>query len=1028
MRKGSRLFTRMVTLAFAGVMAVGVCGNGNVAKASGESEEIIVGMQMPISDYYFPDENFRKYVQENFDSDNNGSLSDEERADVNIINVGGMKIKSLEGVELFYDLEYLHCNSNDLTELDLKSNTKLKSISCSNNSLTSLDLSNNTELEKLQCIKNQISTLNVSKCAKLTDIDCRNNKITELDISGLTELKKMLCDYNSLTSLSVDNNTKLETLHIQYNNLTSLDLRKCTKLNMVRCGCNQIENLYLNSTLEYLECNSNKLSSLDVTGCASLTTLICGRNDLSDLDVTKNKALFRLDYSDCKLKNVDISNNLDLSILVVKDNDIDELNIEKHTKLTSLDCSNNNLTKLDISKNTLLIDLNCSDNKLNNIDLSNNNNIKQLFFYDNQIKDIDISNLIDLEELGCAGNMLSNLDLTNNTKMEYLYCGENQLTELVIGHITTLIEVICWKNNIAYINCENLNLETLYKDDNTIIVSNAIKNISLSATDVDLEIGKTYQLSAKPIPEDAQVTELKWSSNNTAVATVDGKGLVTAKSAGTAVITVASIDGGGVKTSCTVTVASTESGSGTTDNKNYPAINISYRTHIQTYGWEGKADDITTWKSNGAMSGTSGLAKRLEGINIVVNPKTAADLDLGIQYTTHCQSYGWLPWSADGDMNGTEGEAKRLEAIKIQLTGADNDKYDVYYRVHAQSYGWLGWAKNGAPAGTAGYGKRLEGIQIVVVKTGESFNEKVGDITSAKTEAFVAKEGSSPIVNYEPTSNTNPVVPGADTVNVAYRTHVQSYGWQAWKYNGQMSGTSGQAKRLEGINIELRNKDCSGDIVYTTHVQTYGWQGSETDQSKWFKNGQMAGTSGEAKRLEAICINLTGEMAEKYDIYYRVHAQSYGWLGWAKNGAPSGTAGYGKRLEGIQIILVKKGEAAPGKSYKGIDSVNDKAYILKPASGVEKCLCGTPMQMMSGYILHKAEGYYATVVRFSNGEIMPFDGDTTWVNEYMREHNIISYSIADNYFIETTPEWREENVTRMCCPYCRATNEGFIPY
>lgn len=49
-------------------------------------------------------------------------------------------------------------------------------------------------------------------------------------------------------------------------------------------------------------------------------------------------------------------------------------------------------------------------------------------------------------------------------------------------------------------------------------------------------------------------------------------------------------------------------------------------------------------------------------------------------------------------MNGTEGEAKRLEAIKIQLTGADKDKYDVYYRVHAQSYGWLGWAKNGAPA------------------------------------------------------------------------------------------------------------------------------------------------------------------------------------------------------------------------------------------------------------------------------------------------------------------------------------------
>ena len=55
-----------------------------------------------------------------------------------------------------------------------------------------------------------------------------------------------------------------------------------------------------------------------------------------------------------------------------------------------------------------------------------------------------------------------------------------------------------------------------------------------------------------------------------------------------------------------------------------------------------------------------------------------------------------------------------------------------------------------------------------------------------------------------------------------------------------------------------------------------------------------------------IKINLTGEMAEKYDIYYRVHAQNFGWLDWAKNGAASGTEGYSYRLEAIEIKLVKK--------------------------------------------------------------------------------------------------------------------------
>jgi uncharacterized protein YjdB len=91
----------------------------------------------------------------------------------------------------------------------------------------------------------------------------------------------------------------------------------------------------------------------------------------------------------------------------------------------------------------------------------------------------------------------------------------------------------------------------------------------------------------------------------------------------------------------------------------------------------------------------------------------------------------------------------------------------------------------------------------------------------------------------------------------------------------------------------------------------------------------MSGTSGEAKRLEAIEIKLTGEMAEHYDVYYRVHAQTYGWLGWAKNGESAGTSGQAKRLEGIQIVLVPKGSAAPAASYGGVKSGTTTAYVAK---------------------------------------------------------------------------------------------------
>ncbi len=66
--------------------------------------------------------------------------------------------------------------------------------------------------------------------------------------------------------------------------------------------------------------------------------------------------------------------------------------------------------------------------------------------------------------------------------------------------------------------------------------------------------------------------------------------------------------------------------------------------------------------------------------------------------------------------------------------------------------------------------------------------------------------------------------------------------------------------------------------------------------------------------MEAIKLHLTGEVAEKYDIYYRVHTQAFGWLDWAKNGEPSGTKDYAKRIEAVQVKVVPKGKSCSGSN------------------------------------------------------------------------------------------------------------------
>ena len=339
------------------------------------------------------------------------------------------------------------------------------------------------------------------------------------------------------------------------------------------------------------------------------------------------------------------------------------------------------------------------------------------------------------------------------------------------------------------------------------------------------------------------------------------------------------------------------------ESVNVSPVDVTYSVHVQSAGDQAPV-------KNGAPAGTTGSAKRLERISIEV---TGND-DLGIEYTTHVQSYGWMPWAANGEKSGTEGEAKRLEAIKIRLTGDAADYYNVYYRVHAQSRDWMGWAKNGETAGTAGYAKRLEAIQIVVVPKWDN-EGKLDESKYTPASKFAAAYDQKPGAD-------NVAVPESVVPTVMYQTHVQSIGWQKWAANGAMAGTQGQYKRLEGIKLQLTNKDFAGSIEYSTHVEKIGWQAP-------VKDGQLAGTQGQYKRLEAIKINLTGEIANHYDVYYRVHSQTYGWMGWAKNGESAGTSGQAKRLEGIQVVLVPKGGAAPASNYGGIQQLTAAPFVGK---------------------------------------------------------------------------------------------------
>lgn len=81
----------------------------------------------------------------------------------------------------------------------------------------------------------------------------------------------------------------------------------------------------------------------------------------------------------------------------------------------------------------------------------------------------------------------------------------------------------------------------------------AVTGVSLNMSSMTLTVGEKQTLKATITPSNATNKSVSWSSNNTTVASVSSSGVVTAKAAGTAKITVKTKDGGKTAT-CSVTV------------------------------------------------------------------------------------------------------------------------------------------------------------------------------------------------------------------------------------------------------------------------------------------------------------------------------------------------------------------------------------------------------------------------------------------------------------------------------------------
>ena len=80
-----------------------------------------------------PDAPFKTYLLENFDKNKDGNLTVGEAKAITDLNISGMGIERLDGIEKFANLASLDCSNNQLEELELRYNRKLNKLICTGN-------------------------------------------------------------------------------------------------------------------------------------------------------------------------------------------------------------------------------------------------------------------------------------------------------------------------------------------------------------------------------------------------------------------------------------------------------------------------------------------------------------------------------------------------------------------------------------------------------------------------------------------------------------------------------------------------------------------------------------------------------------------------------------------------------------------------------------------------------------------------------------------------------------------------------
>ena len=499
----------------------------------------------------FPDEEFQRFLKERCDTNHNGKLDAQELNITEMTITDDYKIRNLEGIRFFENLEKLDCHGIGLTTLNVGKNFKLreldcsynqlkdylpilssglKILNCSHNNLTSMDLGilSGLKLEEVDCSYNKIWRIVMRSEEELIKFDCSNNELMALDVSRCYQLKQLNCSVNQLVELDVKNQTNLTLLDCHHNELTELDISRNQNLASLTCDGNQLTTLDLskNNSLSHLSCAENRLACVDFSHMVGsninadgnrcpIAVRTDGKFDLTTLpgfNVGKatnwnggsvsGTILTVEDGKDEVSYQYDCGNGVNPTFifetsLPINEKNFPDANFRNYIK--TYKAGGRDVLTVEEQRKVETIEINNKGvSDLTGIEAFPN--LKELNCGNNSIQKLDLRQNPELEKLICNKNQLTQLDLRKNLKIYHLNCSENQLEQLDVSNLKALENLDCSHNDLEQLDVRNSKfLRALYCSWNRL-------------TELDADVSHKFQLE-KVECQNNQLTSLILGQN-----------------------------------------------------------------------------------------------------------------------------------------------------------------------------------------------------------------------------------------------------------------------------------------------------------------------------------------------------------------------------------------------------------------------------------------------------------------------------------------------------------------------------------